>query len=258
MKKSLKVVKIGGQLLQDQDRLGQLLQDFVQLEGPKILVHGGGPQANQLAQKLNIPVRMHHGRRLTDQETMEVITMAYAGLNKQLTARLLGLNCRAIGLSGADNACIIATKRAVREIDYGYVGDIQKVDKNFISSLLHIGITPVFSALSSTAAGDLLNTNADSVATQIAVAMADIFQVELYFSFEKKGVLRELSDPSSVIEELSEKTYLKLKEEEVIAHGMLPKLENCFQALNQGIRYIYLGDEKMLRPHATSTKIISL
>lgn len=257
MKKLLKVVKIGGQLLQDSDRLDVLLQDFVQINGPKILIHGGGPQASLLAQKLNIPVHMHQGRRLTDHQTMQAITMAYAGLNKQLTARLLSFNCRAIGLCGADSGCITATKRPVREIDYGFVGDIQRVDTQFISTLLDLGMTPVFSALSSTQAGELLNTNADSIATEIAVAMANKFQVELFFCFEKNGVLRELSDPTSLIEELSEPSYQQFKEEGVIANGMLPKLENCFQALNQGIRYIYLGNEKMLKPHWKSTKIIS-
>lgn len=257
MKKSLKVLKIGGQLLQEQDRLEALLRDFVQLEGPKILVHGGGPQASQMAKQLDIPVRMHNGRRLTDHRTMEVLTMAYAGLNKQLTARLLGLNCKALGLSGADNGCITANRRPVGEIDYGYVGDIHKVDTDFINSLLNLGITPIFSALSCTSGGELLNTNADSVATQIAVAMAGIFQVELYFCFEKNGVLRELSDPNSVIEELNEENYLNLKKEGIIADGMLPKLENCFQGINQGIRYIYLGNEKMLVRNSKSTKILS-
>lgn len=255
--KVLKVVKIGGQLLADEQKLESFLEDFVQLSGPKILVHGGGLFATELASRLGIPTKMHQGRRITDQKSMEVISLAYSGLNKIMVAKLQGLDCPALGLSGADVGCMISEKRPIKEVDYGFVGDIVSINADFLYSLLDNGITPVFSALSATAQGELLNTNADSVTTEIALALNTSYQTELYFCLEKKGVLSDISDDSSVIAEITIKDYQRLKSEGIISEGMLPKLHNCFKALESGINSIFLGNETLLRPAAQCTKITS-
>lgn len=251
----LKVVKIGGQLLGNEYKLNRFLEDFVQLSGPKILVHGGGIYATDLASKLGILTTMHQGRRITDQNTMEVISLAYSGLNKQLVAKLQGLGCGAIGLSGADAGCMISEKRPVKEVDYGFVGDIVSINADFLASLLESGITPVFSALSCTSQGQLLNTNADSVTSELALALSTSYQTQLYFCLEKKGVLKDVTDDSSVIAEINFEQYQHLKSEGIISEGMLPKLHNCFRALESGINSIFLGNETLLQPGTQRTKI---
>ena len=253
--KILKVVKIGGQLLADEHKLHSFLKDFAELSGPKILVHGGGLFATELASKLGIPTKMHQGRRITDKKSMEVITLAYSGLNKTMVAKLQGLDCPAIGLSGADVGCMISEKRPVLEVDYGYVGDIVSINADFLYSLLERGITPVFSAISCTSQGELLNTNADSVTTELALALSTSYQTELYFCLAKKGVLSDVADESSVIDEINPVQYRRLKSEGIISEGMLPKLHNCFKALESGINSIFLGNETLLQPGNQCTKI---
>lgn len=255
-KQVLKVVKIGGKLIDDEKMLQDFLVDFSALRGPKILVHGGGNVATAIAGKLGYQTRMVDGRRITDQNSMKVITMTYAGLiNKSLVARLQGLGCNAFGLCGADGGSILSKKREVGEIDYGLVGDVEQVNTGLINSLLGQGIIPVFSAISCTREGQLLNTNGDSVATELARAMGKVFDTQLYFCFEKNGVLRDAGDDKSVIEHLDPTTYRTLLDQGVISAGMLPKLQNCFAALGE-VSEIFLGNASLLQEKTIRTKII--
>ncbi len=258
MKKlSLKVVKIGGKLIEDEEKFQLFLKDFSSLEGPKILVHGGGNAASEMAARLGYETKMIDGRRITDSNSLKVIIMTYGGLiNKSMVAKLLALDCNSIGLCGADGGSIISTRREVKEIDYGFVGDIAEINSDFISSLLEQNITPVFSAISCTREGELLNTNGDSVAAELAIALSSTYETELYFCFEKKGVLENASDDDSVIENLDLKKYKSLLAEKVISDGMLPKLFNCFQALESGVSKICLGDSTLLQKNSKHTKIL--
>ncbi len=255
---TLKVVKTGGKLIEDESKFREFLKDFAALKGPKILVHGGGNFATEMAEKLGYETKMIDGRRITDSDSLKVIIMTYGGLiNKTIVARLQALEINAIGLCGADGMSIISKKREIKEIDFGFVGDIVEINRSFISSLLSQGITPVFSAISCTRDGELLNTNGDSVAAEIAKAMSPEFDTELYYCFEKKGVLANPRDDNSVIELIDRKSYQNLLENKIITDGMLPKLQNCFQALEYGVSKIYLGDSEILRENATYTKIVN-
>lgn len=256
-KQILKVVKIGGKLIEDEEKFLLFLKDFSSLEGPKILVHGGGNYATEMADKLGYETKMIDGRRITDSNSLKVIIMTYGGLiNKSMVAKLLALGCNSIGLCGADGGSIISTRREVKDIDYGFVGDIAEVNSAFISALLEQNITPVFSAISCTREGELLNTNGDSVAAELAIALSSSFETELYFCFEKKGVLENVADDHSVIENLNLNRYQALLSEKVISNGMLPKLYNCFQALERGVSKICLGDSTLLQKNSKHTKIL--
>lgn len=252
----LKVVKIGGKLIEDETKFSAFLQDFVALKAPKILVHGGGNLATEIAGKLGYKTQMFEGRRITDADSIKVITMVYGGfINKNIVAKLQALQNNAIGLSGADGMSIISKKRPVKEVDFGFVGDVEKVNSEFINSLLEQNITLVFSAISCTEDGLLLNTNGDSVAAEIAKAMSLIYETELYFCFEKKGVLANAEDDNSVIKEITSEKYQQLLQDKVISDGMLPKLHNCFQALESGVENIFLGDFRLLKKESVYTKI---
>lgn len=254
--KILRVVKIGGKLIEDENKFRNFLKDFSALEGPKILVHGGGNLATEMASKLGFETKMIDGRRITDSDSLKVIIMTYGGfINKSIVARLQALDCNSIGLCGADGKSIVSKKREVKEIDFGFVGDIEEVNVKFITSLLEEGITPVFSAISCTREGELLNTNGDSVAAEIAKALSTETDTELYFSFEKKGVLANAADDNSVIENLNPQKYNELLQNKVISEGMLPKLYNCFKALEYGVSKIYLGDHTLLQKNSTHTEI---
>lgn len=255
---TLKVVKTGGKLIEDEGKFREFLKDFAAVKGPKILVHGGGNFATEMAEKLGYKTKMIDGRRITDSHSLKVIIMTYGGLiNKTIVARLQALETNAIGLCGADGLSIISKKREIKEIDFGFVGDIVEINRSFISSLLSQGITPVFSAISCTREGELLNTNGDSVAAEIAKAMSPEFDTELYYCFEKKGVLENPRDDNSVIDLIDRKSYQNLLENKIITDGMLPKLQNCFQALEYGVSKIYLGDSEILRENAPYTKIVN-
>lgn len=257
VKKKLQVVKIGGKLIEDQEKLQGFLSDFAALKGPKILVHGGGNLATETASKLGYQTQMIDGRRITDENMLQVILMVYAGLlNKQLVAQLQALNCNSIGLCGADGRSILSKKRVKGSIDFGYVGDIENINTTFISSLLSEGITPVFSAISCTSDGVLLNTNGDSVAGEIAKAMSAEYSTNLWYLFEKKGVLADVDDETSVIHKIDKRKYLELKEGKVIQEGMLPKLHNCFEAVEHGVSKVLLGDSELLRNSSTHTEIV--
>jgi len=257
MKSILKIVKIGGKLIENEFLLDSFLEDFVQLKEPKILIHGGGNKATEVAGKLGFETKMIDGRRITDKNSMEVITMVYGGLlNKSIVAKLQSKKQNAIGLCGADGNVLISKRREVKDIDYGFVGDIDHVNTEFIASLLKQEIVPVFSAISCTDDGILLNTNGDSVASEIAIAMSKLYETQLYFCSEKKGVLTDISDENSVISELNSENYKKLVASKVITDGMLPKLHNCFEAINRGVSKVILGDASLLKKDSIHTKIV--
>jgi acetylglutamate kinase len=225
--------------------------------GSRILVHGGGNFATEMALKLGYKTKMVDGRRITDENSLKVIIMTYGGLiNKSIVAKLQAKNCNAIGLCGADGKSIISRRREVKEVDFGFVGDIEEVNAMFIASLLEQDITLVFSAISCTREGELLNTNGDSVAAEVATAMSAHYETSLYYCFEKKGVLANAADDNSVIETIDINKYKELLEQKVISYGMLPKLHNCFQALENGVSEIYLGDFTLLQKDSKYTKII--
>ena len=243
----LKIVKIGGNIIDNETELNQFLTSFSKLKGPKILVHGGGKLATRLAEKLQIPVKMIDGRRITDSETLDLITMVYAGkINKNIVAQLQANNCNSVGFSGADGNTIIAKKRPVKQIDYGFVGDIVKVEVNIVKILLINNVAISFCAISHDEQGQLFNTNADTIASEIAIALSNDFKVELYYCFEKNGVLKNIDDEDSVIKQIDESTYKNLKEEGVIYEGMIPKLDNCFYALKKNVNKICIGKPEML------------
>ena len=247
MKEKLSVVKIGGNVIEDEKALDNFLSAFSRLEGLKILVHGGGKLATQLATKLGIESKMIDGRRITDAETVDIITMVYGGLaNKKIVAQLQSKNINAIGLSGADGNSIQAHKRPVKQIDYGFVGDIDGVNSELLKNLLSINLTPIFCALSHDGAGQLLNTNADTITSEIAIGMASVFETTLYYCFEKKGVLLDITDENSVVKNIDTSKYKELLSKGVIADGMLPKLHNCFHALDNNVEKVCLGDVSML------------
>lgn len=259
MKQKLSIVKIGGNVIENKTELTKFLRLFSDLEGLKILVHGGGKMATKLAGKLGIESKIVGGRRITDAKSLEVITMVYAGLtNKNIVAQLQANYCNAIGLSGADGNTIQAHKRPVGEIDYGFAGDIDGVNTKTISNLLSNNLTPVFCAISHDGKGQLLNTNADTIASELAIGLSDIFDTTLYYCFEKKGVLMNISDENSVVEHIDSKKYNQLLSDGIIADGMLPKLENCFHALHRNVKKVCLGDMYMLDEKTTLFSTLTL
>jgi len=246
-KRILRVVKIGGNILDDARRLHEFLVSFAALPSPKILVHGGGKIATQLAEKLGIPQTMIEGRRVTDSETLRIAVMVYGGLaNKQLVASLQALDCPAIGVCGADGDLMRAHKRKNTPIDYGFVGDIETVNAPLIDRWLGQGLTPVVAPLSHDGQGQLLNTNADTIAQEIAQAMSSAFHVELIFGFEKSGVLLDVNDPDSRIATLDLEQYQALRSKGIITAGMIPKLDNAFSALKKGVRKVIIGQAEHL------------
>ena len=237
----IKVVKIGGNVIDNEAALERFVADFATIEGQKVLVHGGGKLATRLAEKLEIPTTMIDGRRVTDSQTLDVVTMVYAGLvNKKVVAMLQAADCNAIGLSGADANVIKATRRAAKPIDFGFVGDIsvEGVDADFILSLTARGVVPVFCSIMHDGAGTLLNCNADSVASAVAVALAQKVETELVFCFEKAGVMADIDNPDSVIAEIRLQSYKTLLADGVVNKGMIPKIDGAFRALECGVKVV--------------------
>ena len=259
---TLHVIKIGGNVIDDPAQLESFLSDFADLRGKKILIHGGGKIATKLSKDLGIESELIEGRRVTDAETLNVVVMVYAGLiNKKIVASLQKLNCNAIGLAGADGNIIRATKRPLRKvlsfgedlgeaIDYGFVGDLDdsSVDAQAIYKLVQAGFTPVFSAITHDGNGQLLNTNADTIASVIAVSMSGLYTTSLVYCFEKSGVLRDVNDESSLIKNINEEEYKELKKAGVIHSGMIPKLDNAFEAIGKGLGEVCIGKADAL-PH---------
>ncbi|MCJ7465624.1 MAG: acetylglutamate kinase [Maribacter sp.] len=247
MKQKLSIVKIGGNVIENESELKKFLTLFSDLDGLKILVHGGGKMATQMAAKLGIVSQLVGGRRITDAESLEVIIMVYGGLaNKTIVAQLQSNGCNAIGLSGADGNTIYAHKRPVKDIDYGFAGDVDGINAKTISALLNSELVPVFCALTHDGKGQMLNTNADTIASEVAIGMSLLYETTLYYCFEKKGVLIDVADENSVVSAIDSKKYQELLDQKSIADGMLPKMENCFHALHHGVRQVCIGDTSML------------
>ncbi len=243
MKQLLTIIKVGGNIIDDDTKLMQVLNAFATVDGYKILVHGGGKLATQLAADLNIPQKMVEGRRITDEATLKIVTMVYAGLiNKKIVALLNALNNPAIGVTGADANAIKAHKRIHNSIDFGYVGDVDEVNSAFFTALLQQNLSVVVAPITQDDHGQLLNTNADTIAQEIAKALSPIFDVRLIYSFEKKGVLKDINDENSVIPLLEANTYQSLKNENLIFAGMIPKLDNAFAAIDAGVNKVIIGD----------------
>lgn len=256
---TLSVVKIGGNIIEDQDTLSAFLDLFAGLQAPKILVHGGGNRATELAGQMGVKSQIVGGRRITDAPGLEIALMVYAGLiNKNIVAGLQARACNAIGLSGADGNAIVAHRRPVKEIDFGFVGDVDTVNKNSVTALLHAGLVPVFCALTHDGQGQMLNTNADTIASEIAIAMGSLYTTTLYYCFEKKGVLLDRQDEESVIRHIDANRYRELLENGTIADGMLPKMENCFHALKRQVARVCIGDMQMLQPGYSQFTTITL
>lgn len=260
MAQKVSIVKIGGNVIENKEELSKFLIAFSKINDPKILVHGGGKLATELGEKIGITSKLVNGRRITDHQSLDLITMVYGGLvNKQIVAELQVLNCNAIGLSGADANIIQAVKRPVKDIDYGFAGDITTVNANAIDAMLKNNWTPVFCALTHNKAGQLLNTNADTIASEIAIAMSSLYETTLYYCFEKKGgVLLDITNEKSVVKKLNTETYKELLDSKIIADGMLPKLENCFNALHKKVTTVCIGDVSMLQENETLYTSITL
>ncbi|MBO2009332.1 acetylglutamate kinase [Hymenobacter negativus] len=246
MKPELHVFKIGGGIIDNEPDLQEFIRLFAEISGPKILVHGGGKGASEMMKHLGIAPQMVNGRRITDAATLELVTMFYAGkTNKHIVVALQSYGVNALGVSGADGNVIQAVKRPVREIDYGFVGDLSEasVNTDLIHQFLTLGLTPVFCPINHDGHGQLLNTNADTIAASVAKALSKQYAVALHFCFEKRGVLTDVNDDASIIASITLADYASLKESGIIADGMLPKLENAFDALQFGV-------EKVIIEHA--------
>ncbi len=240
---NLTVVKVGGGVLEDPRATEEFLTRFAAIAGYKVLVHGGGREATRMQERLGIPTLMVEGRRITDAETLKVVTMVYGGLiNKQTVASLQSKRCNAIGLCGADAGLIRSVKRPVGEIDYGFVGDVERVDGQQIAKILELDMVPVFAPLTFDMMGNILNTNADTMASKIAVALSSYFRVNLVCCFDKPGVLSNPNDNSTVIPVISSDTYQQLKAEGMITDGMIPKLDNFFSTIKTGVSSVVITD----------------
>ena len=239
MREKLTVIKVGGKIVEEEATLLQLLNDFAAISGHKVLVHGGGRSATKIAAQLGIESKMVNGRRITDAETLKVVTMVYGGLvNKNIVAGLQARGVNALGLTGADMNVIRSVKRPVKEVDYGFVGDVEKVDASLLAD--HKGVVPVMAPLTHDGQGNMLNTNADTIAGETAKALSALFDVTLVYCFEKKGVLRDENDDDSVIPEITRAEFEQYVADGVIQGGMIPKLENSFEAINAGVTEVVI------------------
>lgn len=235
------LIKVGGKIVEEESSLRQLLDDFAAIEGHKVLVHGGGRSATKLASELGIETKMVNGRRITDADMLKVVTMVYGGLvNKNIVARLQALGVNALGLTGADMNLMRSDKRPVKEVDYGFVGDVKEVNSDLLANLIHQGIVPILAPLTHDKKGHLLNTNADTIAGEAAKALAKHFEVTLVFCFEKKGVLMDENDDESVIPEIDREAFKRYVESGIIKGGMIPKLENAFQSIDAGVKRVII------------------
>lgn len=252
----LTLIKVGGKIVENPASLQALLNDFSKIAGYKVLVHGGGSMATEMATKLGVETKMVEGRRVTDAEMLKVVTMVYAGLvNKNIVAKLQALHINAFGLCGADMNLIRSVKRPVKEVDYGYVGDVQEVQPDVLADLITQNIVPIVAPITHDMQGNLLNTNADTIACEVAKGLAEQFEVRLFFCFEKKGVLMDPNDDNSVISEITKSDYIQYKEEGIIQGGMIPKLDNAFYALQCGVKEVVITQASDLLK-GTGTRIL--
>ena len=248
-KEKLFVIKVGGNVIDDSTKLNSFLKDFAAINSKKILVHGGGKIATSIGNKLNIESKYIDGRRITDDETIDLVTMVYGGLvNKKIVAKLQSLHCNAIGITGADANVLPAKKREIKEIDYGWAGDIEteKVDPGNWKIFLENALTPVVASLTHDGNGNMLNTNADTIASVIAVSLSKYFEVSLIFCFEKNGVLLDINDENSLIEKMNYEEYESLKKLNKLFAGILPKIDNSFDAVNKGVKEVVIGNSSQL------------
>lgn len=253
----LTLVKVGGKIVEDPETLNQLLKDFSEIEGQKVLVHGGGRSATALAANLGIESQMVNGRRITDAETLKVVTMVYGGLvNKQIVACLQAIGVNALGLTGADLNYMQSEKRPVKDIDYGFVGDVKKVNASILADLIEQGVVPVLAPLTHDNQGNMLNTNADTIAGEAAKALANYFDVTLMYCFEKKGVLMNENDDESVIPEITPELFEQYVTAGVIQGGMIPKLENSFDAIKSGVKQVVITRADLIHTNL-GTKIFN-
>jgi acetylglutamate kinase len=244
---NLYVIKIGGNIIDDNDKLKSFLQSFASVKSNKILVHGGGKLATKLADTLGIQQQLIDGRRITDAETLKVVTMVYAGyVNKNIVAQLQSHGCNAIGLTGADANIIRAHKRIHPTIDYGFVGDIDTLNAERLMQFIGSGLTPIIAPITNDNNGQLLNTNADTIAQEMAKAMSGYYNVQLIYLFEKNGVLLDANDETTVIPSINHSYYTTLKKEKKIFAGMIPKIDNAFAALNSGVKKVIIGKAEEL------------
>jgi acetylglutamate kinase len=254
----ISIIKIGGNIIDNEANLASFLNAYAAVEGKKILIHGGGKLATKMAADLNIPQQMVDGRRITDAATLKIVTMVYAGyINKNIVAALQSKNIQALGICGADANIIRAHKRINASTDYGFVGDIDAVDSEKIIQLLEAGLSLVIAPITHDGAGQLLNTNADTMAQAIATAVSSMYEVSLVYSFEKKGVLSDIQNNDSVIAVINPENYTSLKASGQVNEGMIPKLDNAFEALQKGVNRVIIGDaldiEKLIAGKAGTT-----
>ena len=241
----LTIVKVGGKVVEEPELLDRLLDDFVRVTGYKMLVHGGGKAATQIAERLGLETKMVDGRRITDADMLEVVTMVYGGLvNKRVVAGLQSRNVNALGLSGADLDLIRARKRPVEAIDYGFVGDVENINTRELRLLLRENVVPVVAPLTHNGKGMILNTNADTIAAHMAIDLANHFKVFLFYCFEKRGVLSDPLDDNSVLPELNESEFLNFQNLGTISSGMIPKLQNGFKALHRGVSEVLVTNRE--------------
>lgn len=257
MKEKLTLIKVGGKIVEEEATLQALLSDFAAIEGRKVLVHGGGRSATKLAARLGIESRMVNGRRITDAETLKIVTMVYGGLvNKNIVARLQACGVNALGLTGADMDVIRSVKRPVKDVDYGFVGDVERVDATLLGDLIAKGVVPVMAPLTHDGCGNMLNTNADTIAGETAKALAQLFDVTLVYCFEKRGVLRDENDDDSVIPQITRADFEQLVADGVVQGGMIPKLENAFEALRAGVSQVIITQASAINTPGEGTRII--
>ena len=257
MKNKLTIIKVGGGILNERKLFEIFLENYSKIKGLKLLIHGGGVIASSYMIRLGIPVKMNKGRRITDSNTLDIAVMTYAGLiNKNIVSILQKFNCNAIGLCGADANLIISKIREIKEIDYGLVGDIISINDNFINQLLKLKISPIICSLTHNGYGQLLNTNADSIASEISIKLSKNYDVTLKYCFDKPGVLIDKNDNLSFKKTISKTDYKQLVNNKIISDGMVPKIENCFYALENGVNNVFIGDHDIINTTDDCTKII--
>jgi acetylglutamate kinase len=255
----LYVIKIGGNVIDDEHKLAAFIKDYAAIGEKKILVHGGGKLATTIAARLNIPQQMIDGRRITDAETLRIVTMVYAGLiNKNIVAQLQANNCNAIGITGADGNAILAHKRVAKDFDYGFAGDVDSVNETFLDHILQQDMSPVMAPITHDGRGQLLNTNADTIAQETAKALSTLYKVHLLYSFEKAGVLLNAEDEASVIPVIDADRYTMLKDKGLVFAGMIPKLDNAFAALHSGVKQVLIGKAEELHALVAGTSGTSI
>ena len=256
MKNNLIIIKVGGGILNDNRLFKNFLENFSKIKETKILIHGGGIIASNYMTRLGIPPKLINGRRITDEKTLDVVIMSYAGLiNKKIISVLQKFKCKSLGLSGVDCNLIRAKRREVKEIDFGFVGDIQEINTDFIEELIKLNITPVICSLSHDGNGQILNTNADTIASKIAVDLSKKYDVTLKYCLETDGVLTDKYNPKSLKKTINFKEFKVLVKQNIITDGMIPKIENCFIALKKGVKNIFIGNHNIIKNENDCTKL---